>query len=222
MLALETRDDWSTVGADVTVGVDTETWTLSAGIRDAYGAAMDLVAWYNDGARAWSDTMTMTPTDGFATTAVNGTRLQGWLPVFTAPLLDTITGTAAFDALLQGELAVGTSWPKGDWDLQLWERRGAGGDACALGAARAAVTGTGFRQMTLRATLTLGDLEQLQIILAAARNPRRGWVLQQSRGIWRQVELGPVRIQDAALAIWTAEIEAAGVASNILGLEGPA
>lgn len=216
MIALATIDDWSAIEADVTADGETDTWTPGASVRDVCAAAQDLVAWYGSGARPWSDTLSWTPVRNWADLARNSTALWGWYPQFSAPLLEEIAGNSAYDELINNLVSAGTSWPDGDWELRLWDRRGAGaGEAAARGGIRSGVPGLGERAVQLRAVLTLGDTERLQAICAQSASPRSAWVWQHSRAQWRQVAFGPVRLSSSLAGIWQADVEAVGIGGRL-------
>jgi len=57
MICIRTTDDWQAATIDVDDGMGAQTWTPSAGVSDAYSAAVDLAAWID---ATFADTTTTT------------------------------------------------------------------------------------------------------------------------------------------------------------------
>lgn len=226
MLALEfdpTRlgltETWAAASVDVTVGLDTETFSLPAGITDAYSAYAALVEWMADPARLWAPmSVELTWT---SESSDNGIPVVQFWPS-NINELDDFSPNADWRALTQGvdnPVAV-TIRPELGWTLQEWVPRGLRGDGTAKGATRDSVPVWGDLRWTAEAVMTRATLDAFTALLYAATSPRRGWVLQQSTGpsgidqwgIWRQAAIGAVTVSREGARLYRVAMELSGAA----------
>ena len=227
---------WTDVSIDVTVGSDTETFTVTTE-RNRLSVWLALIDWYESPSRAWY------PSSGTALawyqTTTGGPDFYK-VTAFPFPLLgvDSISVSAAWIELMaadDGPEPPDSLWPDSGVDLQRWRRQIPKGNGGASGAALAGVLGE--RRTAIRAVLDATDMTGIGELLRVADSPRMAWVLQLSTGphpliasppnhsatvalgTWRRVALGEVKIQRTGLHLWSLEAEVGG---DALGLpEGP-
>lgn len=194
MLAIETTDTW-TFSVDMTVGVNTETFTGAAADRDAYAATVAFVAWANAAGRAWTGTRT------FSWTWVRQSSTGGAILVLSATGgTFTITAGAAarlgLPASVGATIVIGTTAATGTWapvstiaisrNLRVLGK----GDACGDGAVRPGVPGLAGSRPSLAAIGTATDAARVAAVLADASNPRRATGYQRHTDSWLEVALG--------------------------------
>lgn len=209
-------ETWAAAEVDVTVGMDTETFSLPAGITDAYSAYTALAAWVSDGARPWAPLAAeVTWTDS---TSGNGVPCVQ----FGLSAVDSLARNADWLALADSvEVAAATTIrPELGFTLQEWLPQGPRGDGTAKGATRDTVPTFGDYRWTAEAVMSRTTLDGLTALLYAATSPRRGWVLQQSTGptgpdqwgTWRQCAIGEVTVDRAGPRLWRVSMQLGGAA----------
>ena len=227
MLSVETTDNWSTAGVDVTVGAATETYSHS-GHGSAYHLAEDFVAWANDAGRAWSGTalFTWTWTKGSNRGAelqfqVSGGASATWAPnVAWASLTNMTSATAATWSATDGATATacpsqGLTVPSGQGSGHWTVRRayrfsGDSGDASATTATRPGVQGLFGVVPALGAIGDTLDAARLSDVFKQCSNPRRLAVYNVERTKWHEFAFADVTVEALAPKLFSIVIRAAG------------
>lgn len=209
-------ETWAAASVDVTVGLDTETFSLPAGITDAYSAYAALVEWINDGARPWA----LLDAELTWTNGTSGTNIG--CVQFGVTGVDTLAKNADWSGLADSSEVAATTTirPELGWTLQEWVPRGLRGDGTAKGATRDSVPVWGDLRWTAEAVMSRATLDAFTALLYAATSPRRGWVLQQSAGpagpdqwgIWRQAAIGNVTVSRQGALLYRVAMELSGAA----------
>ncbi len=215
MLAIETTATWA-FSVDVTVGVNTETYTNLAADRDAVTAVTALVAWANDAGRAWSGSRT------FSWDWSRHSDSGGALLVLACSGTFSLSAGAATNLGLPAAVGVvgvvGTAPALGTWaPVSRVSVRGnlrvlAAGDGCGDGAVRPGVPGTAAKNPQVSAIGTAIDAARLAAILATASNPRRCLVYQLHKATWLTRALGDISRSSAGPMHYAFELTLAGLA----------
>lgn len=212
-LAVNTSTDW---GFSIDIHADgvTETYT-SAGTETNAVQAMDaLVAWANDGARAWSNL--------WAWSARVGSTGRAEMLLRSGDFFDITPDAAAIAALgiaVQAVVtstttstgAAGTWYPANGLHLRNWLRQLDTGDASSLGSLRPGVPGSGNQSGSCEAVAGYAEIPALLTALRAATQPRTGQVYHDIAAAWQVVSIGPVSQERLAAAAYRVALTVKGV-----------
>lgn len=212
-LAVNTSTDW---GFSIDIHADgvTETYT-SAGTETNAVQAMDaLVAWANDGARAWSNL--------WAWSARVGSTGRAEMLLRSGDFFDITPDAAAIAALgiaVQAVVtstttstgAAGTWYPANGLHLRNWLRQLDNGDAASLGSLRPGVPGSGNQSGSCEAVAGYAEMPALVTALRAATQPRTGQVYHDIAAAWQVVSIGPVSQERLAAAAYRVALTVKGV-----------
>lgn len=211
-MILSQRFDWQSVSCDVTVGIDTETWTCPASIDDAYSALADLADWFGDAGRPWTATMEIlwTRLGGEVFAAASNPRWE--IEPSTAITLAWSTEAQAALETDSPSDRFGTghgAMPSNGWGLSGSTTRGSmPGNASAQGTMRPGVPALAMIRPTAVAGFDYDGAELIAALLARTPSPRRCRVLDID-GTWRQYALSGVS-RERRKTIWVHTLDLAG------------
>lgn len=211
-MILSQRYNWATVSCDVTVGINSETWTCPGGIDDAYAALADFADWYGDAGRPWTASVTV------AWSRLGGEEFAGlsnlrWLMQFSSTTVLSWSSEAMLalepDDVDEREGTGAGAQPCNGWGLDgSTTRISLSGTAAAQGAVRLGVPVLAAVRPSAVGGFDYAGTELLARILALSPSPRRCWVLDID-GMWRHYALGSVS-RERRGTIWIHTLDLAG------------
>ncbi len=211
-MILSQRFDWPSVTCDVTVGIDTDTWTCPASIDDGYAALADLADWFGDAGRPWTASMSIiwTRLGGEVFAAASNPRWEVVPSTSTTFLWSTEAQAALEPDSSTDRFGTGHgALPCNGWGLDGGTTRvGLPGMASAQGTMRPGVPVLAAIKPSAVAGFDYDGTELIAGFLARTPSPRRCWVLDID-GVWRQYALANVG-RERRKTIWIHTLELAG------------